>query len=567
MSDNVYRVGIEGDASGLKKAGREGKDALKSVDDQAKKTNQSVKQGFEDGSAGAGMMDSAVSSLTARFGAMQVATKVLDAIVTCMDQAQDSIRKAATDSTLLESSLREIVAMKGRLGHTGPEALANLKTRAQTLQSSDEVKNFQETMEGSGGSSIDNLISRSDFDKLAIKAGSFQAAEGGNAATHGQLAGMMPALMGRKVNDKEAFGKEQQLYNILQPGGASFSSGIDQLLKVAPLTSAGVYKDIADEAAVLSAFSVNNKLGAGENTMQFTRATVGGLGKLKSTPIEGDSEKQGQYLRGVGANDQMDPIQIGKLISGDLANQEKASSARGEQLNVMSYLRHHGYSNQEDILSLMSFHGMQKTGQFKKFEDLANPANAGGGGAAQEKMDAFQATSQVAMQRKAEVAESLAKYNVGSGPMQYFQSLQRASFANAKGQKDSGFYGEVEQWKDDSWQGGKKKLLNRMTDDLLKEADRVGVSVSYDEKNKLTSMNYANDDELAKRYFDLGTRITAQGGSNMPGMDALIGKADEQLKVSEQMRDAYLSRQRAAAPQPTIPAPLNGPPPNWNPRP
>ena len=77
--------------------------------------------------------------------------------------------------------------------------------------------------------------------------------------------------MGRRVTAEEAFAKEQHLYEIFQPGGASFSNLTQGYLKNAPLASAGI---ISPErlAAVESAFSKDDATGHAAKTEEFVRA-------------------------------------------------------------------------------------------------------------------------------------------------------------------------------------------------------------------------------------------------------------------------------------------------------
>src|SRR6185312_13206008 len=111
--------------------------------------------------------------------------------------------------------------------------------RAKTLQSADQARVFQEGMLNTGAVSIGTRITQQQFDALAKKAGAFQAAEGGDAATHGTLVGQLPALMrlrkdpqGKEIpaTADEVMGQEAKLWKILGLGGSTFSSSVRQLM-------------------------------------------------------------------------------------------------------------------------------------------------------------------------------------------------------------------------------------------------------------------------------------------------------------------------------------------------
>jgi hypothetical protein len=324
----------------------------------------------EASAAAAGQFAMRVAELAGGAGALSF-------IREAFEKAADSAYNAQKMVKDYREALLELAALKGDAGKTTQAVKQDLEFRAQTLQTQQQAIDFQKAFLGVGESAIDKpgmpgVITQAEADRLKVRAGQFQAAEGGSATTHGRLAGTLLNLAGGRTDADKVFREEQQLYRIFKPGGFEFSSGAEQYGKLAPLIKSDVVGKM-DAAALLSAYSVNNPLGAGEDVERFIRGTAGGLGKMRGAAIEG-GEKQAEYLRRLGATNQMTPVQIGKLISRDLSNQEIGSAQGGRVFNAYDYLMHHGYTEEETRKSLLGFHGMNRTGAFtNQFEVLARP--------------------------------------------------------------------------------------------------------------------------------------------------------------------------------------------------
>jgi hypothetical protein len=334
----------------------------------------------------------------------------------------------------------------------------------------------------------------------------------------------------------------------LKPGGTTFTSGMDQLLKQAPLITSGLYKDVADAASLLSAFSLSNKFGAGENVQQFTRATVGGIGKMRGVKLEGDSEKVGEYLRGLGATTQMDPIEIGKRISADLAREEAEAKARGEDANLYNYLMYHGYGAQEERMALLGFHGLQKTGQFQNiFEPLAKtppPIDR-----AQLQIQQFQAADPLALAQKRDVASDLASVSKGVGAPEYYQNLKVLAYERLRARNE--VYGKagqagLEEWENGwfGWIDGSRQMIVDEARKVLEEQGKsVGVTLprivtkfSEGAETVETPLDYSaftSEESRAKAFYEFAGRIGAAGGKPNADLSELVALTKKQIEIAE----------------------------------
>lgn len=251
-----------------------------------------------------------LGSITPMTAALAAGTAAATFAVSALVEKWADVARGIEKSIKFQDDYRKgtlpLAALKGHLGDTTTEMKEQLLLRSKTLQSQDQAKAFEEQMLNTGVVSIQaGQVTQAEFDKYKVRAGSFQAAQGESAATHGQLAGQMPSLLKAKKDAKgkvipftsdELTAGESKLFDILSLGGATFESGTNQLLKNASLSSTGLYKDVYEQAALQSMFSGKTPESAGDLTNQFTRATVGGLGRMRGVQVEG-AEKIGPYLK------------------------------------------------------------------------------------------------------------------------------------------------------------------------------------------------------------------------------------------------------------------------------
>lgn len=510
---------------------------------QVAKGQKEVASGFDMTTGAASSLYQVLGSVGAQFGFMALAQQGIGLIAQSFRDMATGVYDANVALGEQREKLAELAALKGLLGMSTEAMRQDLGFRAETLQTAADARLFQESALGAGQSGIDatdaltgkvtkrNFIGQSEFDKLMVQAGKFQSVEGGDATAEGKLAGMMPMLMGRRVTGDEAFAKMMQLYNISQPGNASFSSMTSMLLKNAPLTSAGIFKDVADQMALTSMFSTTAGEGAGEMVQQFTRGTVGALGKMRGVKgFEGaDSEKQAEYLKRIGATSAMDPIAIGKLISADMAEQQKA---QGEKFSAMLYLQSKGYGNQEDVMALMAFSAKNQTGEWQTFADLAGAAPDAGKTMAQ--IEARRNADPRMRARQVGVMKELADVQLGAGAPEYFQTLMQSTFEQMKGKGEvAGDFGSLMKagWLTGDPMAGSRRssVQDRARWMLQQEARRVGVTAA-----EMAGVKGKTDEE---RLYGLANLIGQHGGRTLPGLEGMAAVADKMLGTEKARED------------------------------
>jgi len=407
------------------------------------------------------------------FGAATAVVGVgVAAIVGHWKDVAKGIQNSIDFTTKYRESLPESAALKGHLGDTTKEVKESLLLRSKTLQTKDEAKDFESGMLNTGQASLGKRITQEEFDKLKVQAGSFQAAEQGNATTHGELVGRLPALMQLKKDQAgneipatadEVMGEEGRIFKTLSLGGSKFSSGSAQLLKHSSLTASGVFRSIGDQAAIQSMFSLNSPESAGDLTEQLSRATVGNLGRMRGAGVEG-SEKAGEYLKGIGATNQDYGPDIAKKVSDDLAKQSKNMTGnamdfnkegldkhvkaggkaedffKSQRFNAYDYLRHHGFGNQEEINAILQTHASYQSGELKKFEDSGNTAPDAG--PLQNDIAASRADPMM-QARSADITSEVQKFTYDRSHATA-EAFRRHAFEMLKSNPNSGISGDYE---------------------------------------------------------------------------------------------------------------------------
>jgi hypothetical protein len=568
-------------AAGIKYQDDLARAAQKSADKQAEAAKKAADAAIREaeraaaaqGKAAEGQADS-LKNLALGWASLGTAQKVLDFFYERFHAMRADITESVKDLEGFRKSVLGLAALNDRLGNTTAETRANLEFRQKTLQGREEATQFQEGILNTGQAAIGRKIAREEFDRLAVKGGAFQAAVGGPAETHGEFLGALPSLMktanGQLLKAEDVFAKQQQVFDILQKGGSSLSSGAGQLLKNSSLTAAGLYRDIAQQAALQSAFSLKAPESAGTLVDQFTRATVGALGKMRGSGVEGD-EKQAEYLRGLGATDQMDPVQIGRLISADIARQQREDATRGLTTNPYAYLGHHGFVDQETKMALMQFHALNTPdarglSEYGVFEGLAaaRPTAAG----AEQKIREFQAVDPAAAAQRNKLAEDAAKAAQGAGAPEYYQHLKElaANRLLARGE----IYGEgktgrelVEYWESGMLNyisgTGSAQIAEEARKILEEQATAAGVKTTKTGYTRgaggqavageVPILGYSHygqtEEERARTFYEFAGQVAGKGGSPNAGIDQLIAVAKKQLESTERQEKLMREGQKA----------------------
>lgn len=540
-----WEAAERGKAEAVRRSTQQARDALGRFVGDAKGAQEFVKEGWEGAESAIGKAAGAVTS----FGAQMLGLNSAQAVVSTIVEAFKAAKKEAMDAGKFVESYREalleLAALKGKLGDTTSGLKEDLAFRAQTLQTADQAKQFQEAALGRGQSAIDEvdaqgkvtkerLISPEEQRKAMIYGGKFQATEGGSATTHGEFVGSIPLLYKKRMTAEEIFAKEQHLYNINQPGGSSFTSAINQYNKNMAFVSAGLMTP-EEMMAEQAALSLSDPEGAGTRVQQLVRATVGGLGRMKGMKgMEGaENEKLAEYYKKLGATDQMGAIEIADLVSKDLENQEKAAAARGEKFNPMFYLQTHGQTNMEDANTMLLHHGLRMSGTLETFRDIArtpvDPKQA------VADLESAQARDPVFRKRRRDLSKDLSQIPKGLQEEELRDVLEPV-FNQLKGDKQ--ITGEYEDVMSSTWYNSPKEAIfgqrrrveleaqEQLASEARKRGIDPGIEYRYDAKTGAqVGANYMGDERLV----ELSRRVRAAGGDSQPAVAASATKADEAL--------------------------------------
>jgi len=493
----------------------------------------------------------AVGSFAAQMAGLQSAQAVVGVISDHFRAANREAMEAAKFVQGYREALLELAALKGQMGNTTKTLAEELAFRSKTLQTASQAKDFQLGALGVGAAAIDakdakgnmiqKLISPDEFQKALVMGGKFQATENESAETHGRLVGSLPGLYGQRMTGEDVFAKEQQLFNINQPGGSSFGSATDQFLKNSGYVTS---KLITPERmmALQSAFSVAEPAGAGTRVQQFIRGTVGGLSKMRgSVGLDGEpNEKLAEFLKDIGATDQMDPLQIGDLVSQRLEDQEKAAADQGKKFNALKYLQEHGQGNIEDANAQLLYHGFRKQSLAKTFLPLAEtPVSVA---EAMAPIDARQRIDPVFQGRRADNAEELAKISVGGAKEEQLNSMFRVAFSTLqqKGEISGGTYeGAMENplgmfSPTELAFGPKRKTEMEAQARLAEEAKRLGIDPQIPFGRSGTKVGQQEARFMGRdKLYELSQQVRAKGGDIQGGLQGLDAAAQKMLQAAQ----------------------------------
>ncbi len=543
---------VEAEVAGLKRTRDERGRTTKEGIDDARRLGDETAGALGKVEAGAGGAGDAVKSFFGQFLSATAAQDVLTNLVVEFHRVQKAAEEAGKEVTGNRASMRELSALRGNAGDTSKTEVELLRFRQQTLQGRDEAIGFQSAALGAGASSIGKDIQAGEFEDLMARAGAFQAMIGADADVMGGLTGMIPSLVGEKnQSGEQLFGKIRQLESIFNPGAGTYSQLSDQLLSTSALTKTGVFKDISDQAALISSFSLTDAAKAGTMTEQFTRATVGSLGRMRGAPIMegiGDDEiqKQAEYLKGIGATEAMDPIEIGRLIARELEEARASAGREGRDFNPITHFQSKGYGNDEDINTLMAFAGGLDTFD-QKFLPLARaPIDTSG---AMTDIRRFQKNDPYADKMRADLAEDAATFQQGAGAPERIEQLRRATFAQmvSEGQAQ----GDYEGYTSGMLGYGHQQEID------IRAARHLNAQLPPEQRDRSTEwwVNQFTPGDQAETLGKLAERVQSAGGNIMPSGDLPIegaervgGKLDKLIQQNDEaMR---LERERRMTPPP-----------------
>jgi hypothetical protein len=292
---------------------------------------------------------------------------VVSAVVGELDRTVASAQKAAEQLFTIRGAVRELAALRGEMGKTGPTAAHVLGMQAKTLQSTDEVNQMEQAAIGIGDLAIGKTISKADFDKSLESAGKMATLEGGSADAYGALTGQIALQSDHILSPEEHQARLNRLFLIQQPGGfKNMSQAAGQFSQLNGLVMNKILT--AEEGmGLVSAFSTSGQAASsGTDAEHFIRATLASRlkGRGMSVSPELDFEKSYEYMKSIGADKMTNPVTIGNAISADF----KAQAAKDPNFKSYDYLTLHGFGNEQDKQAIMAYAGLKNTGMIDKIE-------------------------------------------------------------------------------------------------------------------------------------------------------------------------------------------------------
>jgi hypothetical protein len=488
-------------------------------------------------SGGLGDIAAAVTGVGLAYAGLSAAKAIVASIGESWAAQRKDIEESVLRVTKYQEKLLELAQLKGQIGKTTVETGEQIKFRAKTLQTADQSQKFQEGLLNSGQATVKaGFMSQKEMDKLAVHAGSYQAATNADPNALGQLTGALPAIIGKKdLTADEAFRREANILKIFQEGGSSQSSAVSQFSKNAGLSTMGIFKSPEQQAGLQSLFSLTSADEAGTMVDQFTRATVGGLGRIKGVHVEG-GESQAEYIKGLAktANrdaTQMDPIEIGKMIASDMAAQKTKEAKAGREFNAYDYLGQKGYT-QETKMVLMDFANRQNSGQYgATFEPMSKPEAAPTLAEATKGAADFR-TGDVGQDRTVGIAKDAADAIKGRGAEGFYLRARKLAFERLRADPNNGVSGEFDTWdKDKVFRG---RILDESQREIMERAKKFGVTLP----------------EEFNRPKQTGSEKLGIGGGQGPlggAYDALIAAMDRNTDATNKAEEAAREGRAKAA--------------------
>lgn len=487
---------------------------------------------------------SAVTSFAGQMIGLSSASAVFDEITAGFQRVRDNVYKSTNLLHDFQETLLELATLKDRLGDTSGEAVDLLRFQAATGQTRADAVGLQTGILGIAEASVrGGRIDQAGVRGVGMGVGRLQAVMGGDANAFGYLAGQiinqMPAGPDGRVDPKAAIQEFAAMEALARPGGPGFSSLARQYSKASGYVGNGIATP-REAMGTISALSISEGEEAGTRFQQLIRATVGSLGRDRKVKMaDGDSVGTATYLKGLGATQGMNFLDIARLITADVDRAQVAATAKGAEFNPITYLQSQGYGNEESVNALMTMGNLIRSGSFDKtFGSIISDPNAGSGVLDEANKRLASDTGLQARQTKA--AASTAEMSRGAGRGQVMANLRRAAYSRlATRPGNEGFpdFDDLEtssSWWPREWMHGYKSRINdEATRMVIESAKANGVPMrtflsSGGTGDAGLTMETASEDEVyrtAQALAGRGVNFGQQAGSQ--AADVVANKLGE----------------------------------------
>lgn len=488
-----------------------------------------------------------VRGLVGMAGGITSLAGAVGAVVAKYEEMSKQARQAAEDTLRMRGELKELAGLGGKPFVDAETLKSQLGFRAQTLQSATDASRLQESALGMAGAVVGpgQKISQDDFQKLLVAAGQLQVSRNIDPTAMGQIAGTL-AFNAKPGTDGDTL-KRQLMANFKTAdlGNLTPSAFADQFAKAAPAVGAGDFTDLGEMGAVLSGMSFSGRDVAGERIRQLVRMTRGSLNDV-SKPAGADISP-GEYLKSIGATDQIDTRRILEMMSGDV-DRQKAALPKGQTLALDTYLRKRGYGSVEDINAFKAYYSNRDVINNKLLPAAGQlPTTA----QVDQQLGAFRLTPS-GFAQQAELSKDVSTVTQGVGAPEYLLNYQKDLFERLKTRDAGSWFGWGGQFEASQSAWNRPAFHREMIEDLRKKGTAVGLN--WAPKLVSTGMGEAVEDPLAgtstpEQFGGLFQQILARGGS-VAGSSESLAALNRSVDLASKMEQhlARIANQLGKAP-------------------
>lgn len=474
-------------AESAKKAQKEAADAAKRASkEQAEAAKQAAKEQAEAAREAAASQSALNSGISATVGSLlSVATaagaitslgSAVSYVATQFEAANKQAMDAASQAAGFRDKLKEIASLTGRPFADTQTMAREMDIRRQTLQASGDVTALQATAFGLAGSSLGtepgSKMTPDEFKTALIGAGQLQAIKGIDAsAMGGMLGAQVLNSKGTNISGEDIKKQMYSLFKVADAGGMSPKQFADSFGQLAPMVKSGDIGSLTDLAGLMSTMSLSDPGTVTTRVQQLQRLTKGSINDV-SKPA-GAKMSPSEYLKGLGATDQMDMSAILGMMGKDVEAKSAEARKSGKTLSMDTYLRERGYGSIEDINAFKAFSANKDKSD--KFTEMAKATISAE--EIQQQVRGF-AFSPQGFSARASLAEDQSRIGQGVGVGEYAQAYKRDLFARLKQRDESkpvfGWKGQYE----DATSGmtGSMFFKEELAQDLIKKVTATGLT-------------------------------------------------------------------------------------------
>lgn len=475
---------------------------------------------------------SQVRGLVGMAGGITSLAGAVGAVAAKYEDMARQARQAAEDTLRMRGELKELAGLGGKPFVDADTLKSQLGFRSKTLQSATDASRLQESALGMAGAVVGpgQKLSQDEFQTLLVAAGQLQVSRNIDPTAMGQIAGTL-AFNAKPGTDGETL-KRQLLaqFKTADLGNLTPSTFADQFAKAAPTVGAGDFSSMGEMGAVLSGMSFSGRDVAGERIRQLVRMTRGSLNDV-SKPAGADISP-GEYLKSIGATDQVDTRRILEMMSGDV-DRQKAALPKGQTLALDTYLRKRGYGSVEDINAFKAYYSNRDVIN-QKLLPAANQLPTAD--QVNQQLGAFRLTPS-GFAQQAELSKDVSTVTQGVGAPEYLLSYKRDLFERLKTRDAGSWMGWGGQFEGSQTAWNAPSFHKEMIEDLRAKGTAVGLD--WAPKLVSTGMGEAVEDPLAgtsspEQFGQLFTQILAKGGS-VAGSPETKAALDRQIDLASKM--------------------------------